>query len=75
MGSGTSSSSAAARTRRMSLIPNLAAKPALAGDDRDDWGAQFGHLADGSGDRLGDAMLFGLRARVRTWGVDQGEER
>ena len=51
------------------------ARAALAGDDRDDWGAQFGHLADGGGDRLGDAVLFRLRARVRTWGVDQREER
>ncbi len=52
-----------------------ATRAALAGDNGDDWGAQFRHLADGGGDRLGDAVLFGLRARVRTRGVDEGEHR
>ena len=52
-----------------------ATRTTLARHHGDDWGAEFGHLADGGGDRLGDAVLFGFRTRVRTRGVDQGEER
>ena len=52
-----------------------AAAAALAADDDDDRRVEQHHVAQVDGDRLGDAALLGLDARIRRRRVDEDDDR
>ena len=56
-------------------MPERAAAAALAGDHHEDRRVQDRHLAQVQRDRLGDATLFGLHARVGGRRVHQADHR